>query len=74
MLSIKREAHHIPLLERFCADAPEPETDDPVAKMVHRLGTKKGRLLYGLRKQTVERKRSGKSSSKPIAELTTLHP
>jgi hypothetical protein len=54
MLSIKREAHHIPVLERFCADAPEPETDDPVAKMVHRLGTKKGRLLYGLRKQTVE--------------------
>jgi hypothetical protein len=42
MLSIKREAHHIPVLERFCADAPEPETDDPVAKMVHRLGTKKG--------------------------------
>jgi len=25
-----------------------------VAKMAHRLGTKKGRLLYGLRKQTVE--------------------
>jgi len=41
MLSIKREAHHIPVLERFCADAPEPETDDPVAKMVHRLGTEK---------------------------------
>jgi hypothetical protein len=54
MLSMKREAHHIPVLERFAADAPAPETHDPVAKMAHRLGTKKGRLLYGLRKQTVE--------------------
>jgi Transposase DDE domain len=54
MLSMKRESHHIPLLERFAADAPVPESDDPVAKMAHRLGTKKGRLLYGLRKQTVE--------------------
>ena len=54
MLSMKRESHHIPVLQRFAADAPVPETDDPVAKMAHRLGTKKGRLLYGLRKQTVE--------------------
>jgi transposase len=54
LLSIKRESHHSPVLERFCADAPVPETDDPVVKMVHRLGTKNGRLLYGLRKQTVE--------------------
>ena len=35
-------------------DAPVPETDDPVVKMAHRLATKKGRALYGLRKQTVE--------------------
>jgi len=54
MLSMKRESHHIPVLQRFAADAPAPETDDPVAKMAHRLGTKKGRTLYGLRKQTVE--------------------
>jgi hypothetical protein len=54
MLSMKRESHHIPVLERFAADVPAPETDDPVAKMAHRLGTKKGRVLYGLRKQTVE--------------------
>lgn len=54
MLSMKRESHHIPLLERFAEDRPAPETDDPVAKMAHRLGTKKGRVLYGLRKQTVE--------------------
>ena len=31
-----------------------PESDDPVTKMAHRLSTKNGRLLYGLRKQTVE--------------------
>jgi hypothetical protein len=54
MLSMKRESHHIPVLQRFAADAPAPETDDPVAKMAHRLGTKEGRALYGLRKQTVE--------------------
>jgi transposase len=54
MLSMKRESHHIPVLMRFAADAPAPETDDPVIKMAHRLGTKTGRALYGIRKQTVE--------------------
>jgi len=54
MIAIRRESHHIAVLERFVADAPAPETADPVAKMVHRLGTKSGRALYGLRKQTVE--------------------
>ena len=54
MLAVKRETHHIPVLQRFAADAPAPETDDPVIKMVHRQATKAGRALYGLRKQTVE--------------------
>jgi transposase len=54
MLSMKRESHHIPVLGRFVADAPAPETDAPVVKMAHRLSTKTGRALYGLRKQTVE--------------------
>ena len=54
MLSMKRESHHIPVLQRFAADAPAPESDDPVVKMAHRLATKAGRALYGLRKQTVE--------------------
>jgi hypothetical protein len=54
MLSMKRESHHIALLERFAPDALAPQIDDPVAKMAHRLGTRKGRALYGLRKQTVE--------------------
>lgn len=54
MLSIKRESHHLAVLQRLAADAPAPQTDDPVLKMAHRLGTKTGRALYGLRKQTVE--------------------
>ena len=54
MLSMKRESHHVPVLMRFAADAPAPETDDPVLKMAHRLSTQAGRALYGLRKQTVE--------------------
>ena len=54
MLAIKRQSHHIWVLERFAADAPALQSDDPVLKMAHRLGTKTGRALYGLRKQTVE--------------------
>ncbi|MEO7129157.1 MAG: IS1182 family transposase, partial [Rhodoferax sp.] len=54
LLSMKRQAHHMPVFERFAADAPTPQTDDPVLRMAHRLGTKAGRALYGLRKQTVE--------------------
>ena len=53
-LSMKRESHHMALLERFAPDAPAPESDDPVLRMAHRLSTKAGRALYGLRKQTVE--------------------
>ena len=54
MLAMKRESHHIPVLERFAADAPTPDSADPVGKMAHRLSTKTGRVLYRLRKQTVE--------------------
>jgi transposase len=54
MLSMKRESHHLPLFERFTADAAAPNTNDAVARMAHRLSTKAGRALYGLRKQTVE--------------------
>ena len=54
LLSMKRESHPMALLERFAPDTPAPESDDPVVRMAHRLSTKKGRALYGLRKQTVE--------------------
>ena len=54
MLAMQRESHHIPVLERFAADSPVPDSTDAVPRMAHRLSTKNGRLLYGLRKQTVE--------------------
>lgn len=54
MIAMGRQAHHLPVSERFAADPPAPDTDDPVAHMAHRLTTKAGRARYGLRKQTVE--------------------
>jgi transposase len=54
LLAMGRDSHHLPILERFAPDAPAPDSDDPVLKMAHRLKTKAGRALYGLRKQTVE--------------------
>ena len=54
LLAMGRDLHYLPVLERFAADAPAPESEDPVVKMAHRLKTKAGRALYGLRKQTVE--------------------
>lgn len=54
LLAMGRDSHHLPVLERFAPDEPEPESKDPVLKMAHRLKTKAGRALYGLRKQTVE--------------------
>ncbi len=53
-LSMRRETHHLPLLDRFAEDTQAPPTDDPVQAMAHRLSTRAGRALYGLRKQTVE--------------------
>jgi len=54
MIALQRQSHHVPVFERFAADPPAPDTDDPVHKMAHRLATRSGRALYGLRKQTVE--------------------
>jgi len=54
MIAIGRQGHHLPGFERFAADTPAPVTNDPVVKMAHRLTTRRGRTLYGLRKQTVE--------------------
>lgn len=54
LLAMKRESHHLPVFERFASDTAAPETDDPVRRMAHRLTTKAGRALYGLRKQSVE--------------------
>lgn len=41
-------------MERCAADVPPPQTNDPQERMLHRLGTRAGRALYGLRKHTVE--------------------
>ena len=54
LLALGRDSHHLPVLERFAPHAPAPESEDPMVKMAHRLKTKAGRALYGLRKQTVE--------------------
>lgn len=54
LLAIRRESHHLPLMQRFAPDAPAPETTDPLTRMTHQLDTQAGRALYKLRKQTVE--------------------
>lgn len=54
LIALGRDAHHLALEERLAADAPEPQSDDPVVKMAHTLKTKQGRALYGKRKCTVE--------------------
>ena len=43
LMAMGREAHHLPLEERFKPDAPKPESDDPVVQMAWRLTTKDGR-------------------------------
>ena len=54
LLAIRRESHHLPVMQRFAPDAPAPLTADPLVRMAHELGTQAGRALYKLRKQTVE--------------------
>ena len=54
LIALGRDAHHLPLEQRLAADAPEPDSDDPVVKMAHALKTKQGRAQYGKRKCTVE--------------------
>ena len=54
LIALGREAHHLPLAERLVADAPAPNSDDPVIRMAHALKTQQGRAQYGLRKCTVE--------------------
>jgi transposase len=54
LIAMKREAHHLPVLERFTEPPPLAADADALAQMAHRLKTKSGRADYGLRKQTVE--------------------
>jgi len=54
LIALGREAHHLPIAQRFQPDNPEPQTDDPLENMAHQLSTQSGRKLYGKRKSTVE--------------------
>ena len=54
MIAMKREQHHLPVLERFTEPAPLLHDANSVEAMAHRLKTKNGRADYALRKQTVE--------------------
>ena len=54
LLAMGRESHHLPWQERFGEPPPLAEPADAVAHMKHRLTTRAGRAVYGLRKQTVE--------------------
>jgi hypothetical protein len=54
LLALKREGHHMSVLERFAPDGPAPEKTDPLTRMTHQLSTQAGKALYKLRKQTVE--------------------
>lgn len=54
LIAMGRDSHHVPLAERLAPDAPEPQTDDPLAKMAWTLKTKAGKARYAKRKSTVE--------------------
>jgi hypothetical protein len=54
LMALGREAHHLPLDNRFRPDAPAPESEDPLVTMAWRLKTRAGRERYGRRKCTVE--------------------
>ena len=54
LLASGRQRHHLPVMARFAADTPPPQSEDVLERMRHRLGTQAGRALYGLRKCTVE--------------------
>jgi IS5 family transposase len=54
LLAAGRDGHHPHWEDRFIEPPPLNEPASALDRMKHRLKTKKGRQLYGLRKQTVE--------------------
>jgi transposase len=54
LLAAGREGHHPHWKDRFTEPPPLAESASALERMKHRLKTRKGRQLYGLRKQTVE--------------------
>ena len=53
-IAVAREDHHPGWRERFTEPEPLAAAAGPMRKMAHKLKTKLGRMLYALRKQTVE--------------------
>ena len=54
LLAVGRDGHHPHWEDRFSEPPPLTEPASAMERMKHRLKTRKGRELYGLRKQTVE--------------------
>jgi transposase len=54
LIAMKRDAHHLPLSERFTEPQALAEGADAVERMRHRLQTQDGRALYAKRKSTIE--------------------
>lgn len=54
LFALGRDKHHLRLEERFAPDPNTPAPEEALAAMAHRLKTRAGKALYGLRKSTVE--------------------
>ncbi|MDX8130469.1 IS1182 family transposase [Methylomonas sp. OY6] len=54
LIAMGRDSHHVPLAEYLAADAPKPNTGDPVENMAWYLKTREGKARYAKRKCTVE--------------------
>jgi len=46
LIAVGGDAHHLSLEERLAADAPEPNSDDPLVKMAYALKSKQGRAVW----------------------------
>ena len=54
LIAVKRESHHLGVLERFAPAPPLSESADPIERLHHRLATPEGKELYAQRKTSVE--------------------
>lgn len=54
LIARRRDQHYVSWLDRLAEPPPLDGAAGPVDQMLHRLQTREGRALYGLRKQTVE--------------------
>jgi hypothetical protein len=53
-VAVAKDDHHPDLRERFTGPLPLKANATPMQKMAHKLKTELGRMLYALRKQSVE--------------------